>query len=163
MVLADGADVLLFRTTDLVTAGRAARTVDAQLAAGGPIAYGRYLTWRGLLQPDPPNRPEPSRVSSPAAARNEDWKLSLVSEEAGALADAIGTVATFTVDKLAWSPSPPVIFAVVDFPGGTRLPVELADVDEGEVQIGSQVEMVFRRLGTSDGIHNYFWKGRVVR
>jgi hypothetical protein len=163
VVLADGADVLLFRTTDLVTANRATPTVEAQIGAGGPIAYGRYLTWRGLLQPEPPNRPEPSRVSSPAAARNEDWKLALHSDAAGALADAVGTVATFTVDKLAWSPSPPVIFAVVDFPGGTRLPVELADVDEGEVAIGDRVEMTFRRLGTSDGIHNYFWKGRVVR
>lgn len=163
VVLADGADVLLFRTTDLVGTHRSSRSVDEQVAAGGPIAYGRYLSWRGLLQPEPPNRPEPARVSSPAAARNEHWKLGLVSEQAGALADAVGTVATFTVDKLAWSPSPPVIFAVVDFPDGTRLPVELADVDEGEVAIGAQVEMVFRRLGTSDGIHNYFWKGRVVR
>jgi hydroxymethylglutaryl-CoA synthase len=163
VVLADGADVLLFRTTALVAAGRADRTVDDQLATGGPVAYGRYLSWRGLLTPEPPNRPEPARVSSPAAARNQDWKLGLVSEQAGALADAVGTVATFTVDKLAWSPSPPVIFAVVDFPDGTRLPVELADVDEGEVQLGSQVEMTFRRLGTSDGIHNYFWKGRVIR
>jgi hydroxymethylglutaryl-CoA synthase len=163
VVLADGADVLLFRTNDLITTQRAATSVDDLIAAGGPIAYGRYLSWRGMLQPEPPNRPEPARVSSPAAARNRDWKLGLVSEQAGALADAVGTVATFTVDKLAWSPSPPVIFAVVDFPDGTRLPVELADVDEGEVAIGAQVEMTFRRLGTSDGIHNYFWKGRVIR
>jgi hypothetical protein len=31
------------------------------------------------------------------------------------------------------------------------------------VAIGAEVEMVFRRLGTADGIHNYFWKGRVIR
>jgi uncharacterized OB-fold protein len=73
-------------------------------------------------------------------------------------------VATFTVDKLAWSPSPPVVFAVVDFAeSGARLPVELTDVDESEVAIGMEVEMVFRRLGTADGIHNYFWKARPVR
>ena len=34
---------------------------------------------------------------------------------------------------------------------------------EGEVAIGMEVEMVFRRLGTADGIHNYFWKARPVR
>ena len=38
------------------------------------------------------------------------------------MADALGTIATFTVDRLAYSPSPPVVFAVVDFDGGGRCP-----------------------------------------
>ena len=79
------------------------------------------------------------------------------------MADAIGTVATYTVDRLAYSPSPPVVFAVVDFDGGGRLPIELTDVDADEVAIGDRVEMTFRRLSTADGIHNYFWKARPVR
>src|SRR5690606_27107790 len=41
LVLADGADVLLFRTTEHVTGRRAARTVADQVAAGGDVAYGR--------------------------------------------------------------------------------------------------------------------------
>jgi uncharacterized OB-fold protein len=102
-------------------------------------------------------------VSAPAAARNEQWKLGLVDGDKHAFAEARGRIATFTVDRLAWSPSPPVVFAVVDFPDGGRLPVELTDVDEAEVAIGTEVEMVFRRLGTADGIHNYFWKARPVR
>ena len=79
------------------------------------------------------------------------------------MADATGTVVTFTIDRLAYSPSPPVVFAVVDFDGGGRLPVELTDVDVDEVAIGDRVEMTFRRLSTADGIHNYFWKARPVR
>jgi hydroxymethylglutaryl-CoA synthase len=79
------------------------------------------------------------------------------------MSDATGTVVTFTVDRLAWSPSPPIVFAVVDFDGGGRLPVELTDVDAGDVAIGDRVEMTFRRLSTADGIHNYFWKARPVR
>jgi uncharacterized OB-fold protein len=87
-----------------------------------------------------------------------------VSPEAGELAAARGRVATYTVDKLAYSLSPPVVFAVVDFPEtGGRLPLELTDVDPDAVAIGMEVEMVFRRLGTADGIHNYFWKARPVR
>ena len=78
------------------------------------------------------------------------------------MADATGTVVTFTVDRLAYSPSPPIVFAVVDFDGGGRLPVELTDVDAGDVAIGDRVEMTFRRLSTADGIHNYFWKARPV-
>ena len=79
------------------------------------------------------------------------------------MADAVGEIVTVTVDRLAYSPSPPVVFAVVDFEGGGRMPVELADVDPDAVAIGDQVEMTFRRLNSADGIHNYFWKARPVR
>jgi hydroxymethylglutaryl-CoA synthase len=71
-------------------------------------------------------------------------------------------VATFTVDRLAYSPSPPIVFAVVDFDGGGRLPIELTDVGPDEVAIGTRVEMTFRRLSVADGIINYFWKARPV-
>ena len=41
--------------------------------------------------------------------------------------------------------------------------VQLTDVDPGAVKIGDRVEMTFRRLLTADGVHNYFWKARLVR
>ena len=43
---------------------------------------------------------------------------------------------TFTIDRLSYTPSPPMVFAVVDFDGGGRLPVELTDVDAAEVRVG---------------------------
>jgi len=48
---------------------------------------------------------------------------------------------------LAYSPSPPIVFAVVDFdqPTGGRLPVELTDVDAADVAMGQRVELTFRR------------------
>jgi uncharacterized OB-fold protein len=79
------------------------------------------------------------------------------------MSSRLGTIATFTVDRLAYSPSPPVVFAVIDFDGGGRLPMELTDVDATEVAIGDRVELTFRRLSTADGIANYFWKARPVR
>ena len=127
-------------------------------------------------------------MSSTAAHRNEEWKFgfvgsrdrgsgamhmppSRVSMTGGAvddmepvpMSDAVGTVVTCTVDRLAYSPSPPIVFAVVDFDGGGRFPVELTDADADEVASGSRVEMTFRRLFSADGIHDYFWKGRLVR
>jgi uncharacterized OB-fold protein len=83
--------------------------------------------------------------------------------EPAPMADVEGTVVTFTADRLAYSPSPPIVFAVVDFDGGGRLPVELTDVPADQVAIGGRVEMSFRRLNTSDGIANYFWKAKPVR
>jgi hydroxymethylglutaryl-CoA synthase len=178
VVLADGAHVLLFRTTDALASWRPARPVAAQVAGGAPVSYGTYLRWRGVLPIEPPRRPEPARPSASAAGRSSDWKYGFVGSASDAgvvhlppqpgdaatapMAEATGTIATFTVDRLAYSPSPPVVFAVVDFDGGGRLPVELTDVDLDQVRIGASVEMTFRRLFTADGIHNYFWKARLV-
>lgn len=185
---ADGADVLVFRVTDAAATHTPARTVAAQATGGGPLPYGKFLAWKGVLPVEPPRRPEPSRVSATAAARSEDWKFGFVGSrerdtgivhtppqrvssdgrrtddmDPAPLADSRGTIVTFTVDRIAYSPSPPIIFAVVDFDAGGRFPIELTDVDEAEVAIGRRVEMTFRRLYSADGIVNYFWKGRLLR
>ena len=185
--LADGADAIAFRTVGSASADQ--RTVAQQVASGDDgLAYARFMSWRGVLTQQPPNRPPPIRPSAPAAARHADWKYGFVGSKdrsSGALhlpparvsfkgqalddmepapmADVQATVVTFTVDKLVYSQSPPVVFAVVDFDGGGRLPVELTDCRPDEVEVGSKVEMTFRRLGMAEGIANYFWKGRLVR
>jgi len=176
--LADGADAVVLRTTDALSGYRPRRPVADQLNLAAPLSYGRYLAWRGLLPVEPPRRPEPARVSSPAAYRNADWKFAFAAggqehdphlppsptdDVRTPMADVLGTIVTFTVDRLSYSASPPVIFAVVDFDGGGRLPVELTDADVDEVAIGGRVEMTFRRLFSADGIHNYFWKARPYR
>ncbi len=186
--LADGADALVFRTTPAIAAWTPADAVAAQVVAGADLPYGKFLAWRGMVTPEPPRRPEPQRVSSSAAWRNEEWKFgfvgsqdrtsgavhlppSRVSMTGGAVddmvpfdrADAEATIATYTIDRLAYSPSPPIVFAVLDFDGGGRFPVELTDVDPDTVDIGDRVAMTFRRLYTADGIHDYFWKATPVR
>ncbi|MCX7621091.1 MAG: OB-fold domain-containing protein [Acidimicrobiales bacterium] len=187
--VADGADVIFFRATDAIVHWRPYRTVAQQIEAGrAGLPYLKFLAWKGMVTPQHPNRPEPARPSSSAAARNRDWKFGFVgsvdrssgavhlpparvSFQGGAIdemdpcpmAEVQGTIVTYTVDRLAYSPSPPIVFAVVDFDGGGRLPVELTDVDASEISIGDRVEMTFRRLFTADGIHNYFWKAKPVR
>jgi 3-hydroxy-3-methylglutaryl CoA synthase/uncharacterized OB-fold protein len=179
IVLADGADVFVWRTTPALAAHAPARPVDEQIANGGPITYGKYLAWRGWLPVEPPRRPEPIRPSASAAARSADWKFGFVGSQradgsvhlppspldtvARPMADEIGVIRTFTIDRIAYSPSPPIVFAVVDFESGGRLPVELTDVDAADVVVGGTVEMTFRRLFTADGVHNYFWKARPRR
>jgi hydroxymethylglutaryl-CoA synthase len=188
VALADGADVMVFRTTPALAQWSPAESIADQIAAGADLPYGKFLTWRGMVTPEPPRRPEPQRVSSSAAWRNEDWKFgfvgskdrtsesvhlppSRISMKGGAVddmepigrADAIGTIATYTVDRMAYSPSPPTVFAVLDFDGGGRFPVELTDVDPDRVEIGDRVSMTFRKLFTADGIHDYFWKAKPLR
>ena len=187
VALADGADVFLFRVTDDAAAAVAGRpSVLDQLDAGDDsLPYAKYLNWRGVLPVQPPNRPEPARMSASAAERRLDWKYGFVGSrdrssdalhlpparvsfvggavdemDPAPMADVAATVATFTVDSLAYSPSPPIVFAVCDFDGGGRLPIELTDVLADQVTIGMTVEMTFRRLNAADGITNYFWKAR---
>ncbi len=80
LVLADGADVLLFRTTEAISSYRPARSIDDQAAGGAPVAYGKFLAWRKMLTVEPPRRPEPNRPSSSAAGRALDWKYGFVGQ-----------------------------------------------------------------------------------
>jgi hydroxymethylglutaryl-CoA synthase len=186
--LADGCDVWLLRTTDAITDFRPASAVREQIATTrDDLSYATFLMWRGQLRREPPRRPEPDRPAAPASLRSAAWKYGLfgsrdesgfvhlppsrVSMAGGAIdqmtmvrmAAVRATIATYTVDRLAYSLSPPVVAAVIDFDGGGRFQCELTDVDPTTVGIGDRVEMTFRRLYTQDGVHNYFWKARPVR
>jgi len=186
--LADGCDVTIFRTTAAIAARRPAPPVAAQLASGGRLAYATFLTWRGFLPREPPRRPDPERPAAAPSFRAESWKFAFTGSRCQAcgtrhappqrvcvkchavdrmaperLADIPATIATFTVDRLAYSLSPPVVAAVIDFEGGGRFQCELTDVDPAAVKIGDRVEMTFRRLFTAGGVHNYFWKARPLR
>ena len=186
MTLADGVDVWLARVTDALPAYRRTTTVQAQIARGNDaLTYASFLTWRGQLHREPPRRPDNDRPAAPPSFRNDGWKYGFIASTCEAcgtrhlppqrvcvscgavdqlgterLADVAGTIATYTIDRLAFSLSPPVVGAVVDFDGGGRFQCELTDVDPATVKIGDRVEMTFRRLFTVQGVHNYFWKAR---
>ena len=185
LVAADGCDAIVLRVLDPIESRRSEDAVAAQLETGRDVGYAAYLSWRGLLEKELPRRPEPDRPAGPPSARSEAWKFAFVGTactecgrvhvpparvcancgavdamERRRLADCDGVVATFTVDRLAYSPSPPIIDAVVDFDGGGRYTLEVTDCAPDEVEIGTRLEMTFRRLYTSGGVHNYFWKAR---
>ena len=189
LVLADGADVLLFRATDAIADFRPRFPVEDLVAQGSPtMPYAQFLTWRGFLKREPPRRPDPEAAAAPPALRASAWKHGFAAARCTAcgmrhlppqrvcarchavdqmtserLAEVKATIATMTVDHLAFSPSSPVVAAVIDFDGGGRLSCELTDVDPAAVAEGDRVGMTFRRVSTARGIHNYFWKARPVR
>lgn len=191
--LADGADALVWRTTEALPAAQARRrqaglaTVAEQLGSGRSVPYAAFLTWRGQLRREPPRRPEPDRPGAPNMLRSEGWKYgfnagrclvcgfrhlpptrvclrckSVDQMAPERLADVKGVVATFAIDHLTFSMSPPTVGVVVDFDGGGRYRCELTDADAASVRIGDRVEMTFRRFYTAEGVHNYFWKARPV-
>jgi 3-hydroxy-3-methylglutaryl CoA synthase/uncharacterized OB-fold protein len=161
-------------------------SVAEQVAVGrDDLPYATFLTWRGQMRREPPRRPDPERPGAPTVHRSEEWKYAFAASRCQVcgfrhmpptraclschtidhmqperLADTPGTVATFTIDHLAFSLSPPVVGVIVDFDGGGRYRCEMTDVVASELSIGDRVSMTFRRVWTAQGVHNYFWKAR---
>ena len=169
--------------------GTAGVPTVAELVASGrdDLPYATFLTGRGQLRREPPRRPDPERPGAPTVHRSESWKYAFTGSRClvcgfrhmpptraclschaidqmqhERLADVPGTVATFTIDHLAFSLSPPVVGVIVDFDGGGRYRCEMTDVRASELAIGDRVEMTFRRVWTAQGVHNYFWKARPI-
>jgi hydroxymethylglutaryl-CoA synthase len=147
------------------------------------LDYVRYLTWRGLLEREPARRPERSSVSSPASYRNQGWKFGLVGSRCTVCAtvhlpssricsgcsavdqfephdvtERAAQIASFSTDLVSDSPAPPAQVAVVDFEGGGRVLMELAEAQGVALALGTPVQMTFRRTYQVDGTPNYFWK-----
>jgi len=185
----DGVDAMLLRVTDAIESNRAPASVEELVASKrNDLGYTRFLKWRGILPTERPRRPDPNRPAGPPAFRRNKWKFGLIGSECtkcGArhlppqdvcvscgsqetmqdipFANRIAKVATFTLDRLAYTPQPPMISTILDFEGGGRVEMEITDCDPETVAIGNEVEMTFRRLFTADGVHNYFWKARPLR
>ena len=172
----------LARATGLLLARRQAHTVLAQRDNGIPVPHLTYLSWRGLVTLESPRRPEPDRPAAPPAGRNVQWKFGFTGTRCRACdfvhlpparvcrgcgaqqmdeypaAGRTGTVASYTVDHLAHSPSPPMVQAAIDIDGGGRCTLEVADPQLDRLAVGARVGLRFRRLFTAAGVHDYFWK-----
>ena len=79
------------------------------------------------------------------------------------LSDKKGEVFTYSVDNLAPTPESPAVITIVDLEGGGRLRCEMTDCDPSELTVRMPVELTFRRMHDSMGIHHYFWKSCPLR
>ncbi|MFE7869537.1 zinc ribbon domain-containing protein [Micromonospora humida] len=182
----EGADAFVLRVGDGVRAARGGPTVRAQLAAPQRLGYGRYLRWRGLLDVQGPARPASPAPAAPPMHRRAGWKYRLEGSRCDAcgrvttppgrvcascgtagsgsapvsLRDRTARVVSVTRDHLTTMPEPEVAIVVADVDGGGRLSAYATDVAPADVAVGMAMTPVFRRLWTTDSIHNYFWKLR---
>ncbi|MGB6554338.1 MAG: OB-fold domain-containing protein, partial [Candidatus Binataceae bacterium] len=186
--VADGADAIVLRATPAIASFRPVRSVGMQIESKGDVTYGSYLKWREILPTEPPRRPDPDRPAGPPMLRSQQGKFGFIGSkctacgtpqlppqrvcvkcrafdkmEPYAFADRTAKIATYAIDRLAFSLNPPTVNVVIDFEGGGRFLCEMTDCEPDQVAIGDEVEMTFRRLFTADGVHNYFWKARPKR
>ncbi|WP_347551701.1 OB-fold domain-containing protein [Pseudalkalibacillus hwajinpoensis] len=182
--IGDGCEGLLLETTDSITSYQAEKPLSYyDNTMNDSVSYSDYVRWYELFEVDEGRRPGAPTPSAPALKRNQEQNMGLIGskcESCGqtyypkqrvcvkchqkdnmspfSLQGKKAKVATYTVDYLASSVSPPSIFAVVDIEGGSRMLAQVTDCKPEDISIGIEVEFSFRKLYEAGGIHNYFWK-----
>ncbi|MEI5908921.1 OB-fold domain-containing protein [Bacillus spongiae] len=178
----DGCDGVLLKTTENIVHHQNERRQP--VGKGNElISYSEYLRWYDLLTVDEGRRPSAPTPSAPALNRNVEQNLGLFGSkctqcgqsyypkqrvcvkchqkdemESFSLQGKKAKIATYTVDYLASSVSPPSIFAVIDMEGGSRMLAQVTDCGPTDISIGTEVAFSFRKLYDAGGIHNYYWK-----
>jgi 3-hydroxy-3-methylglutaryl CoA synthase len=184
-----GVDALLFETTDRLSA-LASRTGIKGALANGTIEknYQKFLSFNDRVDIEWGMRAEAaSKLRLTTAYRDRKMFLALTggkckdcgtvqfpaahicvnpdcraidSQAEYSLVDSAAKIASYTVDWLAYSPNPPLIFGMVEFEEGAKLMMQMTGFDPDDVEVGIPVKMVFRIKSVDKG-HNfrtYFWK-----
>ena len=79
------------------------------------------------------------------------------------LSDRKGEIFTFSMDYLNPGVDSPMVITAINFDGGGRAMLMLTDRELDDVKCDAPVEISFRKLRASGGVHNYFWKAIPTR
>jgi 3-hydroxy-3-methylglutaryl CoA synthase len=189
-----GAQALVFRVTDAIASFHPARGVTHWLARGVEERnYTKFLSFKGQLALERGMRGEQDKKTALSTAwRHHQALLGLVAgrcEVTGSvhfppsrlsydqgkplqdtqkpykLADRPARILSWSAEYLSWHPAPPHHYGQIDFEGGGRILMDFTDLDVGEVDSGTPMEMVFRIKDTDErrGFTRYFWKATPAR
>jgi 3-hydroxy-3-methylglutaryl CoA synthase len=190
----NGSDAILLQVTDEIEKVRNRRAIKGHLGSKKDLgSYEKYATFREVLEIDTGGRGEEvastqqsilwrerrmivglvgskcRRCGTPQYPRQEicaNPKCGAMGEmDSYRFSDRKGSLFTYTGDVLAFSPSPPAIYATVDFEGGGRWLFDLTDSELEALEVGMPVEMSFRRKyhDAYRGQRVYFWKATPIR
>jgi 3-hydroxy-3-methylglutaryl CoA synthase len=188
-----GCDAILLRTTAAIDRLRETRNVAGALARGKQETnYLKYLGFNGLIDIEKGMRAEIDRKTALSVLyRKNDMLMGLVggqcricgtaqfprsrvcvnpncgaidSQDPYSFAEREGTVLSWSADFLTYTIAPPNHYGMITFADGGRLMADITDVDQGEVESGRKVRMVFRIKDFDEkrGFRRYFWKAAPV-
>lgn len=108
---------------------------------------------------------ETGQIQFPPTRLAASAEFHLDTQEPYPLADRHGRIATFTADLLAFSPSPPNCYGLVDIDGGGRMLMEFTDPQASLLTPGASVAFAMRikDLDAQTGYRRYFWKALAAR
>ncbi|OGA68114.1 MAG: 3-hydroxy-3-methylglutaryl CoA synthase [Betaproteobacteria bacterium RIFCSPLOWO2_12_FULL_65_14] len=186
---AEGCDALLFQVTDEIKKFPARRGVKGSLARRNEeTTYGKLLAFNDSVQLERGMRAEVDKGTPLSVLyRNREMITGLVggrcracgtvqyprgrycvnpgcnaldSQDDQPFAELAATVKSYTADSLTYSPDPPAYYGMIDFNGGGRMMIDFTDVDEGKLEVGTPMRMMFRikDYDAVRGFVRYFWK-----
>jgi 3-hydroxy-3-methylglutaryl CoA synthase len=189
-----GAQAMVFRVTDAIRMFKPAKGVSQWLASGVEERnYTKFLSFKEQIRLERGMRGEQDKKTALTTAyRHKSAILGLVagqcevtgsvhyppsrlSYDQGAplldtqkpykLADRRANVLSWSAEYLSFHMAPPHHYGQIDFEGGGRILMDFTDIDIGEVQSGTPMEMVFRIKDVDElrGFTRYFWKATPVR
>ncbi len=154
--------------------------------------YMKFLAHRGLLQQDLGMRTEADwKTSLTALYRHRGQILGMVggkctkcgtnqfpksnmcvnpecnavgTQEDHEFADKPGKIMSYTGDLLTFSPDPPAHYGMITFADGGRGMFDFTDYENGKIEVGQTVRMVFR-IKVIDQARNfiqYYWKAKPI-
>ncbi|MFO7962629.1 MAG: 3-oxoacyl-[acyl-carrier-protein] synthase III C-terminal domain-containing protein [Desulfobacterales bacterium] len=189
-----GADALLFETTEAVSKQTRAKGIKGGMKNGiVEDNYQKFLSFRNLVPIEWGMRAEAGarKTRMTTLYRNRKMLNSLyggkcsecgtiqfpkahicVNPECRAvdsmddysLAESKSKIASYTVDWLAYTPNPPLLFGMIEFEEGAKFMMQFTGCKPEEVEVGVPMEMVFRIKTDDDQLKfkNYFWKATPV-
>ena len=184
-----GCDVLLFEVTPEIGKLAKRRGVTGSLARRKEETnYLKFLAFNGLIELEKGMRAEvDKRTALSVLHRKSDMLTGLVggkcnvcgtaqfprsricvnpnckavdSQEPYSFAEAEGAILSWSADFLTFSMNPPNHYGMITFADGGRLMADITDVDQGQIDAGTEVRMAFRVKDFDDkrGFRRYFWK-----
>ncbi|WP_035627152.1 hydroxymethylglutaryl-CoA synthase family protein [Herminiimonas sp. CN] len=184
-----GCEVLLFEVTEAIAELTSRKCVAAALARRKEESnYQKFLSFNDTVEMEHGMRAEMDKLTTLTTQyRNREMVTGLVggccrhcgtrqyprgrycvnpecnaldSQDDLSFADTPATVMTYTADSLTYSRNPPHYYGMVQFEGGGRLVMDFADVDEGKMEVGLPMQLMFRvkDYDRTRGFVRYFWK-----
>lgn len=184
-----GCDALVFETTDKLSSQSDKRGIVGSLAnRKEETNYLKFLTFNGLIEWEQGMRAEQDKKTALTTLyRNEDMLMGLVggrctetgvvqfprsrisvnpnnhtvdTQEPYKFADRKAKILSWSADFLSASMNPPNHYGMVVFDEGGRIMMDFTDVEQGTVDSGMEVKLVFRIKDFDEkrGFRRYFWK-----
>ncbi len=183
----NGCDVVFFEVGEGIERAKDQKGLRQFLASKKILSgYQQYVAFRGLL-PNSDERMPPVRPPATVVWRDQDSLLRFHGMKCNhcghvqypihricsncfnkddyeeiRLSDRTGEVFSCTVDNLGYGAGTHPFWAIVDFQE-VRTRIEIADAELGEVTIGDQLEMTFRKFPSENDVPVYGWKARRKR
>ncbi len=184
-----GCDALVFEATDRLSSQAGKRGIVGSLAARKEETnYLKFLTFNGLVEWEKGMRSEQDKKTALTTLfRNEDMIMGLVggrcketgvvqfprsrisvnpnnhtvdTQEPYKFAERKAKILSWSADFLSFSMNPPNHYGMVVFDEGGRIMMDFTDVEQGTVDSGMEVRLVFRlkEIDEKRGFRRYFWK-----